>query len=115
MRSGVPARWLSGIVHSHGGGICAENKGSGEGTRFGFTLLAVEGTAVYIVPRAVIATTGSVQGRELRVLAVDDNPRALRHVRDIPTSVGLKLVVAVKAGEILLETEFGCPPALTSS
>ncbi len=90
-----------GIVESHGGRIWAENDGPGGGARFSFTVLAVEGTGAGLAHRSGLAATGSRQGRELRVLAIDEDPQSLRHVRDILTGAGYAPVVAGDPDEAL--------------
>ena len=88
-----------GIVEAHGGRIRAESDGPGLGARFTFTLPAVEETAT--VPRTP-ATRSGFQGRErVRVLAVDDDPQALRYVRDALSEAGYGVAVTSDPEEAL--------------
>ncbi len=84
--SGLGLAICKGIVEAHGGRIRAESDGPGLGARFTFTLPAVEATAS--APGA--ASTGSRPATrdKVRVLVVDDDPQALRYVRDVLTGAG---------------------------
>ena len=84
-----------GIVEAHGGRIWAESAGAGRGARFSFTVPAVEGAGTGL------AAAGSRPGPALRVLAVDDDPQGLRHVRDILNNAGYAPVMAGNAEDAL--------------
>ena len=91
--SGLGLAICKGIVEAHGGRIRAESDGPGLGARFTFTLPAADEPAT--APAAVSSGSRSrrtTQGR-VRVLAVDDDPQALRYVRDVLTRAGYAPVV----------------------
>ena len=80
-----------GLVEAHGGRIRAESGGPGQGARFTFTLpLAAGAGAPGPVPdRPEPTASGSTEC----ILAVDDDPQTLRHVRDALAEAGYAPVV----------------------
>ena len=100
--SGLGLAICKGIVEAHGGRIWAEGEGTGMGARFTFTIPTVEeagsGTAVS-TSAARRAVAGP--GERVRVLAVDDDPQALRYVRDALASAGYTPVVTGDPEEAL--------------
>ncbi|MDE0239796.1 MAG: ATP-binding protein, partial [bacterium] len=91
-----------GLVEAHGGRIRAESGGPGQGSRFTFTLPAVEddreGDATHSRPRPVASTH---ERREAtRILVVDDDPKMLRYVRNILTGAGYAPIVTGEHEEL---------------
>jgi len=81
--SGLGLSICKGLVEAHGGRIWAESGGAGRGTRFTFTLPVAEDAAgaAGAAPRR---SRRPRKGEErTRILVVDDDPRTLRHVRDV--------------------------------
>ena len=81
--SGLGLAICKGIVEAHGGRIRAESDGPGLGARFTFTLPMAE-TAPIVPAPASPRPRRQPRGR-VRVLAVDDDPQALRYIRDVLT------------------------------
>ena len=75
-----------GLVEAHGGRIRAESPGAGRGATFTFTL-PVASEAGAAVPAAV-PPADPEPGDPPRILVVDDDPRALRFVRDALSEAG---------------------------
>ncbi len=88
--SGLGLVICKGLVEAHGGRIRAESAGPGRGTRVTFTLpVAGEGEGDAAPAAAEAAAPRPLAGPErTRVLVVDDDPRALRYVRDALAAAG---------------------------
>ena len=100
--SGMGLVICKGIVEAHGGRIWAESDGPGLGTRFTFTLPAVEASA-YVAPSEA-AQPSPWQGRagrnRLRVLVVDDDSQTLRYARDALSEAGYDPIVTGDPEEV---------------
>ena len=86
-----------GLVEAHGGRIRAENAGPGLGTRFTFTIPVVEeaGDGAMDVP-----TRKSADLQKPIVLAVDDDPQFLGHVRTTLNDAGFSLLTTGNPNEV---------------
>ena len=92
-----------GIVEAHGGRIRAESEGLGLGARFTFTLPAAA-EADTLLPRSP-GSSGARGRQQVRVLAVDDDPQALRYLRDTLAEAGYAVSVAGGPEEALRQVE----------
>ena len=96
--SGLGLAICKGIVEAHGGRIRAESDGLGLGSRFTFTVPAVE-EAVALPPPP--SRRRRSKTREWpRILCVDDDPQTLRYVRDALTKAGYAPVVTGDPEEV---------------
>ena len=102
--SGLGLAICKGIVEAHGGRINAESEGANLGAQFTFTLPAVDSAG----SNAVSTSRSSRSGRgRTRVLAVDDDPMSLRHIRDALAQSDYHPVVTTDPAEVmgLIESE----------
>ena len=118
--SGLGLAICKGIVEAHGGRIWAESEGLGTGARFTFTLpvLDQEEPVAGAHRAALSAQPVHRSSDKLRVLAVDDDPQALRYIRDALVNAGygpvltgnpedtLRLVEEEKPDLVLLDLMF---------
>ena len=89
--SGLGLAICKGLVEAHGGRIRAESAGPGQGARFTFTLpMADEADTRRAAPNRSASTP---QHEVDRILAVDDDPQTLRHVRDALAGAGYATLV----------------------
>ena len=85
-----------GLVEAHGDRIRAESPGPGLGTTVTFTLPAAGAPD----PLAAAPPAATQSGEPLRILAVDDDPRMLRLVRDALAAAGYAPLVTGETGEL---------------
>ena len=92
-----------GIVEAHGGRIRAESEGPGLGTRFTFTVPAVDepSNGLATGPGPLPADSGRAPGGRARILAVDDEPQILRLVRNTLSDAGYTPIVTGDPDEVL--------------
>ena len=97
--SGLGLAICRGIVEAHGGRIQAESRGPGMGSRFSFTLPSAGDAPAVTSPS--VSGAQRAHPERMRILAVDDDPQALRYVREVLTRAGHVPIVASDAASAL--------------
>ena len=105
--SGLGLALCKGIVEAQGGRIWAESDGPGQGARFTFTIPVAEGARTGATSPSPRRATRSRQkaSEEVRILVVDDDPQALRYIRDALSGVDFTPMVTADPEEALLLME----------
>ena len=106
--SGLGLAICKGLVEAHGGRIWAESGGTGQGTRVTFTMPVADEAGHDAATRVARSRARAPRdGREPTcILVVDDDPQALRYVRDALSAAGYAPVVTGDPEEVshLIET-----------
>ena len=96
-----------GLVEAHGGRIRAESPGAGRGAAFTFTLPVAGEAGASTAGQAAVPPAAPEPGEAPRILVVDDDPRALRFVRDALSEAGFAPLVTGAAHDLprIIRTE----------
>ena len=103
--TGLGLAICKGIVEAHGGRIRAESDGLGLGASFTFTVPSVGEAGLVSPPPPIRVSPRSLRQREageqIRILAVDDDPEALRYIQDALVKAGYAVTATGDPRDVL--------------